>query len=151
MIDGGGSRSIEVPGVLLDALADRLASRLADRMASRVRDAAGVAQGEVEDDRRGRPHGGPPRARRLGRRGSLRWRPAERRPRDGEGGPNLVAACWACNSAKADLLLEEVGWELLSEDEVRSDWDGLTSSVEELWELAGSPESLFKAWRQALM
>ncbi len=63
---------------------------------------------------------------------------------------NLVAACWACNASKADLLLEEVGWELLTEDEVRSDWDGLTGAVEDLWKLAGSPEGLFKTWRLAL-
>lgn len=48
---------------------------------------------------------------------------------------NLVAACWACNSAKADLLLDEVGWELLSEDEVRSDWD-VASQV--AWRSSGS-------------
>jgi hypothetical protein len=63
---------------------------------------------------------------------------------------NLVTSCWACNSAKADLLLNELGWQLLSEEEVRSDWDGLTSCVEVLWRQAGSPESIFKNWRQAL-
>ena len=62
---------------------------------------------------------------------------------------NLVAACWACNSAKADLLLEEVGWDLLGEDDVSSDWDGLTGAVDELWRLAGSPEGLSRpgVWR----
>ncbi len=63
---------------------------------------------------------------------------------------NLVAACWACNSAKADLLLEEIGWKLLSEDDVSSDWDGLTGTVEELSRLAGGSEGVFKTWRQAL-
>ena len=63
---------------------------------------------------------------------------------------NLVTACWACNSAKADLLLDELGWELLSEDEVRSEWDGLTNAVEALWVQAGSPEGIFRNWRQAL-
>ncbi len=62
---------------------------------------------------------------------------------------NLVAACWACNSAKADLLLEEIGWRLLSEEDVRSDWDGLTSSADELWRRAGSPE-IFTTWRRVL-
>ena len=32
LIEGDGSRAIEIPGVFLDALADRLATRLADRM-----------------------------------------------------------------------------------------------------------------------
>jgi hypothetical protein len=63
---------------------------------------------------------------------------------------NLVASCWACNSAKADLLLDELGWELLSEDDVRSEWNGLTSAVEALWVEAGKPEGVFKNWRQAL-
>jgi 5-methylcytosine-specific restriction endonuclease McrA len=63
---------------------------------------------------------------------------------------NLVTNCWACNSAKADLLLDELGWNLLSEDDVRSDWDGLTGAVNALWVQAGSPESIFKNWRQAL-
>jgi hypothetical protein len=62
---------------------------------------------------------------------------------------NLVTACWACNSAKADLLLEEIGWRLLSENDVESDWDGLTRSVEDLWIRAGSPE-VFVSWRRAL-
>jgi 5-methylcytosine-specific restriction endonuclease McrA len=38
---------------------------------------------------------------------------------------NLVSACWPCNSGKADLTLEEIGWNLLDEAEVQSDWDGL--------------------------
>lgn len=63
---------------------------------------------------------------------------------------NLVTACWACNSAKADLLLGELGWEILTEDHVRSDWDGLTDSVDDLWVLAGTPEALSKTWRLAL-
>ncbi|MGH2853003.1 MAG: hypothetical protein ACRDLF_02265 [Solirubrobacteraceae bacterium] len=36
LIEGDGSRSIEVPGVFLDALADGLAPRLADRMADQL-------------------------------------------------------------------------------------------------------------------
>jgi 5-methylcytosine-specific restriction endonuclease McrA len=63
---------------------------------------------------------------------------------------NLVTTCWACNSAKADLLLDELGWELLSDDDVRSEWNGLTSAVQALWVQAGSPGSLLKNWRQAL-
>ena len=62
---------------------------------------------------------------------------------------NLVTACWACNSAKADLLLEEIGWRLLGDEQVRSEWDGLTSSVEKLWVRAGSPE-IFSTWRRVL-
>lgn len=34
---------------------------------------------------------------------------------------NLVAACWPCNSGKADFTLDEIGWELLSEADVQSD------------------------------
>ena len=49
---------------------------------------------------------------------------------------NLVTACWPCNTGKADLRLEEVGWTLLSEADVRSDWDGLTHATNALWERA---------------
>ena len=45
---------------------------------------------------------------------------------------NLVTACWPCNSGKADFTLEEIGWKLLDQAEVQSDWDGLTSSYEAL-------------------
>jgi hypothetical protein len=62
---------------------------------------------------------------------------------------NLVTACWPCNTGKADLRLDEVGWALLSEADVRSDWDGLTGSTDALWERAGRPD-IYRDWRRAL-
>jgi len=60
-----------------------------------------------------------------------------------------VTACWPCNTGKADLRLEEVGWALLSEDAVRSHWDGLTGAMQSLWERAGRPD-VGRDWRRAL-
>ncbi len=76
-------------------------------------------------------------------------------PSGGRGGSwldqeNLVTACWPCNTGKADLRLEEVGWTLLSEEDVRSDWDGLTSATNHLWERAGQPD-VYREWRRALV
>jgi 5-methylcytosine-specific restriction endonuclease McrA len=53
---------------------------------------------------------------------------------------NLVCACWICNQMKGDLLLEQLGWELLpaSDD---ADWDGLTRYYRRLWEHAGCPST----------
>jgi 5-methylcytosine-specific restriction endonuclease McrA len=62
---------------------------------------------------------------------------------------NLVTACWPCNTGKADLRLDEVGWTLLSETEVRSDWDGLTGATNALWGRAGHPD-IYRDWRRAL-
>ena len=45
---------------------------------------------------------------------------------------NLVTACWPCTSGKADFTLEELGWSLLDEADVRSDWDGLTGLYQTL-------------------
>lgn len=62
---------------------------------------------------------------------------------------NLVTACWPCNTGKADLRLEEVGWALLGEANVRSDWDGLSGATDALWERAGRPD-IYRDWRSAL-
>ena len=62
---------------------------------------------------------------------------------------NLVTACWPCNTGKADLRLDEVGWTLLSEADVRSDWDGLTGATNGLWACAGHPD-VYRDWRRAL-
>lgn len=62
---------------------------------------------------------------------------------------NLVTACWPCNTGKADLRLDEIGWTLLSENGVRSDWDGLTRATQALWERAGHPR-IYGDWRRAL-
>jgi 5-methylcytosine-specific restriction endonuclease McrA len=62
---------------------------------------------------------------------------------------NLVTACWPCNTGKADLRLDEVGWALLDVDDVRSDWDGLSSATEALWARAGRPD-IYRDWRRAL-
>jgi hypothetical protein len=58
---------------------------------------------------------------------------------------NLVAACWPCNSGKADFTLEEIGWTLLGEPEIQSDWDGLTGSYAALWHVAGQPDPKYHA------
>lgn len=50
---------------------------------------------------------------------------------------NLVAACWPCNSGKADFTIEELGWDLLDEADVRSDWDGLIRLYPALLQSAG--------------
>ncbi len=64
---------------------------------------------------------------------------------------NLVTACWPCNSGKGDFTLEEIGWELLDEDEVRSEWDGLTAGYPALWRAAGEPEAGYhRRWLRAL-
>ncbi len=62
---------------------------------------------------------------------------------------NLVTACWPCNTGKADLRLDEIGWTLHSEEDVRSDWDGLTGVTHVLWERAGRPD-IYRDWRRAL-
>lgn len=62
---------------------------------------------------------------------------------------NLVTACWPCNTGKADLRLEEVGWTLLSEADVRSDWDGLAGATNGLWDRAGQPD-IHRDWRRTL-
>jgi hypothetical protein len=64
---------------------------------------------------------------------------------------NLVTACWPCNTGKADLTLEELAWELLGVDVVRSEWDGLTGPYPELWQLAGEPEEPYhRPWLRLL-
>lgn len=64
---------------------------------------------------------------------------------------NLVAACWPCNSGKADFTLEELGWQLLDPTDVRSDWDGLTGSYAGLWKAANHPDEQYhRRWLRAL-
>lgn len=65
------------------------------------------------------------------------------------GEDNLVTACWPCNTGKADLRLEEVGWTLLTADDVGGDWDGLSSATDALWRRAGRP-NIYRDWRSAL-
>lgn len=60
-----------------------------------------------------------------------------------------MTACWPCNTGNADLTLDEVGWTLLSEEDVRSDWDDLTGATNALWERAGRPD-IYHPWRRAL-
>lgn len=62
---------------------------------------------------------------------------------------NHVSACCPCNTGKADLRLQEVGWTLLSTAQVRSDWDGLANATNELWQRAGKPD-IYREWRRAL-
>jgi hypothetical protein len=64
---------------------------------------------------------------------------------------NLVTACWLCHTGKAGFTLEEVGWELLSEAEVASDWHGLTAAYPALWRLAGEVDPDYhRRWLDAL-
>lgn len=64
---------------------------------------------------------------------------------------NLVAACWPCNSGKADFTLEELGWELLGEAELQSAWDGLTGSYPALWRAAEQPDAQYhRRWLRTL-
>jgi hypothetical protein len=65
---------------------------------------------------------------------------------------NLVTACWPCNSGKADLTLEELGWSLLDEADVRSDWDGLTGLYPALLESAAQlgGTSYHRQWLRSL-
>ncbi|HEX6510108.1 MAG TPA: HNH endonuclease [Chloroflexota bacterium] len=53
---------------------------------------------------------------------------------------NLVACCSRCNTSKADLTLEEVGWTIRSVPEA-SGWHGLTELYPALWEAAGRPDA----------
>jgi 5-methylcytosine-specific restriction endonuclease McrA len=62
---------------------------------------------------------------------------------------NLVTACWPCNTGKADLRLDELGWTLLDAAEVQSEWDGLSGATQQLWERAGRPD-IYRDWRRAL-
>jgi 5-methylcytosine-specific restriction endonuclease McrA len=64
---------------------------------------------------------------------------------------NLVTACWPCNTGKADFTIEELGWTLLGEDEVRSEWTGLTSQYRHLWRAAGEPDAAYHLKRLALL
>jgi HNH endonuclease len=65
---------------------------------------------------------------------------------------NLVTACWPCNSGKADLTLEELGWSLLDEADVRSEWDGLTGLYPALLESAAQlgGTSYHRQWLRSL-
>lgn len=64
---------------------------------------------------------------------------------------NLATACWPCNNGKADFTLEEIGWQLLDEQEVRSEWSGLTAGYPALWRAAGEPDAPYhRRWLQAL-
>lgn len=64
---------------------------------------------------------------------------------------NLATACWPCNTGKADFTLNELGWQLRTEDEFRSDWDGLAAALPTLWRLAGEPDAPYhRRWLRAL-
>src|ERR1700722_1473241 len=51
--------------------------------------------------------------------------------------------------AEIVTVVAEVGWTLLSETDVHSDWDGLTRATNALWERAGQPD-IYRDWRSAL-
>lgn len=50
---------------------------------------------------------------------------------------NLATSCAACNTLKADYLLEELGWTLLTVP--TTSWDGLTGHYRTIWKAAGEP------------
>lgn len=62
-----------------------------------------------------------------------------------------MTTCWPCSSGKADFTLEELGLALLTEDEVRSAWDGLTHAYAALWKAAGGRDAVWhRPWLRAL-
>ena len=62
---------------------------------------------------------------------------------------NLVAACVRCNTLKADLLVDELGWTVRAP--TIEDWDGLASAYDALWASAGSPNpGRHRRWVTAL-
>lgn len=64
---------------------------------------------------------------------------------------NLVAACWPCNSGKGDFTLDEIGWKLLAESDVVSEWSDLTANYRALWAAAGEPDAAYhRRWLRAL-
>jgi hypothetical protein len=63
---------------------------------------------------------------------------------------NLVTTCWPCNAIKADMTLDQLGWELHAVAAGES-WDGLTRYYLALWERAGRPKpGLHTAWMRAV-
>jgi len=52
---------------------------------------------------------------------------------------NLATSCAACNTLKADYLLDELGWPLLPIPETT--WDGLTGHYRTLWKAASEPRT----------
>lgn len=65
---------------------------------------------------------------------------------------NLVTACNPCNSMKAELRLEFLGWEL--QPTADSNWDGLTRFYVHLWEIAEvtdkAKERYHRSWMRGL-
>ena len=52
---------------------------------------------------------------------------------------------------KADFTLDELGWQLLSEPEVQTDWDGLTGTHPALGQVAGRPDAAYhQRWLRTL-
>lgn len=54
---------------------------------------------------------------------------------------NLVTACTPCNSIKADMTIEVVGWEV--QPISQTEWDGLGRYYRAVWELAGRPKPVY--------
>lgn len=50
---------------------------------------------------------------------------------------NIVTACWACNSRKADLAVDEIGFTIRPPAETT--WRGLADQFPLLWEACGRP------------
>lgn len=54
---------------------------------------------------------------------------------------NLVTACTPCNSIKADMTIEVLGWQVQAITD--TDWDGLARYYRAVWELAGHPKPTY--------
>lgn len=64
---------------------------------------------------------------------------------------NVVTACWLCNQAKRNALIEELGWDLMPPTE--RDWDGLSTVYLRLWNASPDAQSNgeLAKWRKALL
>ncbi len=64
---------------------------------------------------------------------------------------NLVTACWLCHTGRSGSPDPKLGWEVLSQADVDSDWDGVTGAYAALWSLAGQTDPGYHLrWLEAL-
>lgn len=62
---------------------------------------------------------------------------------------NLRTSCWPCNARKADLTLEQLGWQEVPI--AHRDWDGLIGNYVSLWKHANRPKPDYHLrWMRAL-
>ena len=60
---------------------------------------------------------------------------------------NLVTACARCQYQKGNRSLESLGWQRQC---VSSEWDGLATYLEPLWERLRRPPGNYSAWLRAV-